>query len=33
VNWPLFWIGAAVVVAGGIVFLVMAKLGFHEAGH
>ncbi|MBM0127499.1 HGxxPAAW family protein [Pimelobacter simplex] len=32
-NWPLFWIGTVIVLAGGVVFLVMAKMGFHEAGH
>ena len=32
-NWTLFWVGTVVVVAGGVVFLVMAKMGFHEAGH
>ncbi|GAA3650275.1 hypothetical protein GCM10022237_07560 [Nocardioides ginsengisoli] len=32
-NWPLFWIGTAIVLAGGVVFLVMAKMGFHEPGH
>ncbi|GAB4007475.1 HGxxPAAW family protein [Nocardioides ultimimeridianus] len=33
VNMAIFWVGAAIVVAGGVVFAVMAKLGFHEPGH
>lgn len=33
VNMAIFWVGAAIVVAAGAVFLVMAKLGFHESGH
>jgi peptidoglycan/LPS O-acetylase OafA/YrhL len=32
-NWPLFWIGTAIVLLGGVVFLVMVKMGFHESGH
>ncbi|GAB7003789.1 hypothetical protein JCM18899A_12610 [Nocardioides sp. AN3] len=29
VNYVIFWIGAALVVIAGIVFGVLAKLGFH----
>ena len=32
-NWPLFWIGTAIVVGSGVLFLVLVKLGFHESGH
>lgn len=30
VSYPLFWVGVGCVVAAGVVFLVMAKMGFHE---
>ncbi|MBM7510110.1 hypothetical protein JOE61_003924 [Nocardioides salarius] len=34
VSFTVFWIGVAITVAAGIVFLVMAKMGLHEeAGH
>ena len=33
INYPVFWVGVAVVAAAGIVFLVMAKLGLHDSGH
>ncbi|WP_341229112.1 HGxxPAAW family protein [Nocardioides salarius] len=34
VSFMVFWIGVAITVAAGIVFLVMAKMGLHEeAGH
>lgn len=33
ISMPLFWIGCAIVVASGAVFVVMAKMGLHEAGH
>ncbi len=33
ISYPVFWVGVAVVVAAGIVFLVMAKLGLHDSGH
>jgi len=29
INWVVFWVGAAVLVAGGVVFIVLAKLGFN----
>lgn len=32
-NWPAFWIGSVVIVAGGVVFLAMAKMGMHESAH
>lgn len=32
-NWLLFWVGAGIVIACGPLFLILAKLGFHEAGH
>jgi hypothetical protein len=32
VSYLVFWIGVALVVAAGIVFGVLAKLGFH-GGH
>jgi len=33
ISWVVFWIGVALVVVAGIVFPVMAKMGFHEASH
>lgn len=32
VSYPVFWVGVAVVLASGLVFAVMAKMGLHE-GH
>lgn len=32
INMTLFWIGCAIVVVGGVAFLVMDKLGMHT-GH
>jgi fatty acid desaturase len=26
-NWPMFWVGAALVVVGGVVGTVMQKMG------
>lgn len=31
VNMTVFWVGVAITVAAGFVFLVMGKLGLHEA--
>ncbi|MDO3394988.1 HGxxPAAW family protein [Nocardioides cremeus] len=34
VSFMVFWVGVAITVAAGIVFLVMAKMGLHEeSGH
>ncbi|GAB2989210.1 HGxxPAAW family protein [Nocardioides montaniterrae] len=33
VSMPIFWVGVAITVAAGAIFVVMAKLGFHESGH
>lgn len=33
INWVIFWIGVVVTLAGGVVFAVMAKMGFHAEGH
>jgi len=30
VSYLIFWIGVAVVVAAGVIFLVMAKIGLHN---
>ena len=32
ISMPVFWAGVAITLAGGVVFLVMAKMGLHE-GH
>lgn len=31
VSYPLFWVGVAIFMTAGLVFVVMAKLGMHEA--
>ena len=31
VSMPVFWVGVAITVGAGVVFLVMGKLGLHEA--
>jgi cyanate permease len=33
VSMPVFWVGVAIGVASGVVFVVMARLGFHNPGH
>ena len=33
VSWVVFWIGIALGVGSFVLFLVMAKLGFHESSH
>ncbi|WP_323791520.1 HGxxPAAW family protein [Nocardioides sp.] len=33
ISYPGFWVGVALVVVAGILFVVMDKMGFHESGH
>lgn len=33
ISMPLFWVGVALVPIGGVVFVVMDKMGLGEAGH
>ncbi|HYG93082.1 MAG TPA: HGxxPAAW family protein [Nocardioides sp.] len=33
ISWPIFWVGVALVVASAVVFVVMDKMGLHQAGH
>lgn len=33
INWVIFWIGVVVTLAGGVVFAVMAKMGYNAEGH
>ena len=33
VSYPIFYVGVAIVVVAGVLFLVMAKMGLHESGH
>ncbi len=33
VSYVVFWVGVALVVVAGVLFLVMAKLGLHETDH
>lgn len=30
VSMPIFWVGVAITLAGGLLFPIMAKLGFHD---
>lgn len=32
-NYLMLWVGIAVAIGGGVVFLVMAKMGLHTSGH
>jgi hypothetical protein len=31
VEMAIFWVGVAIVVVAGILFLIMAKMGLHES--
>ena len=31
VSYPIFWVGVAITVAAGVLFLIMAKMGLHES--
>jgi hypothetical protein len=33
VSYPVFWVGVALTVASGIVYGVMAKMGFNTSSH
>lgn len=33
INWFVFWAGVVVTVVGGVVFVVLAKLGFNVESH
>ena len=33
VNYVVFWVGVGITVVGGVLFPIMAKLGFHESTH
>ncbi|GAA3822466.1 HGxxPAAW family protein [Nocardioides panacisoli] len=33
VSMVMFWIGVAIVVAAGVVFVAMDKMGLHETDH
>lgn len=33
ISYPVFWAGVALVVIAGILFVVLAKLGFHGSDH
>lgn len=32
-SWVVFWVGVGLVVAAGVVFIVMDKLGLHGTSH
>lgn len=33
ISYPVFWVGVGLVVVAGLLFVVLAKLGFHEERH
>lgn len=33
VSMPVFWVGVVIVVAAGVVFLAMDKMGLHTQDH
>ena len=33
INFAIFWVGVALNVVAGVLFVVMAKLGYHESTH
>lgn len=33
ISYPVFWVGIGLVVVAGILFVVLAKLGYHESDH
>ena len=33
ISWLIFWVGVAVTVVGGLLFIVLSKLGFNTESH
>lgn len=33
ISYLVFWVGVAMVVAAGVLFVVMARMGLHDSGH
>ncbi|NYJ01011.1 cyanate permease [Nocardioides thalensis] len=33
VSMPIFWVGVVIVVAAGVVFVAMDKMGLHTSDH
>ncbi|CAN5669911.1 hypothetical protein BH11ACT8_BH11ACT8_13220 [soil metagenome] len=33
ISYVVFWVGVAIVLVAGVVFVVMDKLGLHESAH
>lgn len=33
INYVVFWVGVAVVVGSGVLFLVLAKMGYNTESH
>lgn len=33
INWTVFWVGLGVTAVGGLLFIVLAKLGFNVESH
>ncbi|WP_232675853.1 HGxxPAAW family protein [Nocardioides sp. R-C-SC26] len=32
-NYVVFWVGVAIVLFAGVLFVIMAKMGLHESTH
>ncbi len=33
ISYVVFWIGVVIVIAAGVVFVVMARMGYHSDSH
>lgn len=33
ISYVVFWVGVAVVLVSGVLFVVMAKMGYHSESH
>jgi len=33
ISYVVFWVGVAIVIGSGFLFVVMAKMGMNESGH
>jgi hypothetical protein len=33
ISYPVFWVGVALTVAAGLVYVVMAKMGLNSSSH
>ncbi|MCD4534795.1 hypothetical protein LRP67_11935 [Nocardioides sp. cx-169] len=33
INYTIFWVGVAITLASGVLFVIMAKMGLHGSSH